>query len=54
MKTQEMMIRESIAESGKMKAKDMVQYVVQRHPDFDVKLIQKNAKELAAEMKNLK
>lgn len=51
MKTQEMLVREAIAESGKTKVKDMVTHVMTRNPGFDKKLVQKNAKELAAEMK---
>lgn len=48
-------IREMIAESGKTKVKEMVQYVEMRikrlNKDFDLKMLQKNAKELAKEMK---
>lgn len=48
-------IREMIAESGKTKVKEMVQYVEMRmkrlNKDFDLKMLQKNAKELSKEMK---
>lgn len=48
-------IREMIAESGKTKVKEMVQYVEMRmkrlNKDFDMKTLQKNAKELSKEMK---
>lgn len=48
-------IREMIAESCKTKVKEMVQYVEMRvkrqNKDFDMKKLQKNANELAKEMK---
>lgn len=48
-------LREMIAESGKTKVKEMVQYVEiqmnRLNKTFDKKVLQKNAKELAKGMK---
>lgn len=44
-------IREMIAESGKMKVKDAVAYVMLRLPNADKKEVTQEAKEMIAEAK---
>lgn len=44
-------IREMIAESGKLKVKDAVEYVMRRLPDANKKEVTREAKELIADAK---
>lgn len=46
-----MIIREMIAESGHLKVKDAVEYVLRRLPNVDKKLVTKEAKELISQAK---
>lgn len=46
-----MKIREMIAESGKLKVSEAVNYVMMRLPDSDKKVVAREAKELIAEAK---
>jgi hypothetical protein len=44
-------IREMIAESGKMRIKDVVDYFKHRAPEADMKIVKAQAKEMIAEAK---
>jgi hypothetical protein len=45
-------IREMVAESGKMKVSDVVNYFKARAPQADIKLVKQQAKEMIAEAKS--
>jgi hypothetical protein len=44
-------IREIIAESGKMKMKDVLEYFKIKYPNVDSKLIKEEAKDILSQMK---
>ena len=44
-------IRETIAESGKMKVSDVVNYFKHRAPEADIKIVKAEAKEMIKEAK---
>ena len=45
-------IREMIAESGKLKISEAVEYVLRRVPEADKKVVKAEAKEMITEAKN--